>query len=94
MYFYGVTAIKQIYHPNACLTKIHNVKNGLQTRTKILIELEKQPLSAPAIVKEAKISYASVRHHLRLMEDEATVQRKGRRPCIWLLTGLGQKRLD
>jgi predicted ArsR family transcriptional regulator len=94
MCFCGATAIRQIYHANAYLTKIHNVKHGLQTRTKILIQLEKQPLSAPAIAREAKISYASVHHHLLLLEAEATVQRKGQHPCIWILTGLGQKRLD
>jgi hypothetical protein len=32
-------------------------------------------------------------HHLRLLESEGTVNRKGKRPYIWLLTGLGQKRL-
>jgi len=27
------------------------------------------------------------------LEDEDTVTRKGKKPCSWLLTGIGQKRL-
>jgi len=34
-----------------------------------------------------------VMHHLHLLENEGTVSRKGKRPYIWLLTGLGQKLL-
>jgi len=49
--------------------------------------------NAGAIGQEKGLSYAVVMHHLRLLEAEGVVSRKGSRPCSWMLTGLGQKRL-
>jgi len=45
------------------------------------------------MAKEAALSYSVVMHHLRLLENEGIVHRKGRRPFYWESTGLGQKRL-
>ncbi|HUT17292.1 MAG TPA: winged helix-turn-helix domain-containing protein [Acidobacteriota bacterium] len=70
-----------------------NVKSGLKTRTKILGALEKRSSAATAIAKEKLLSYGVVMHHLRLFEKEGIVNRKGKRPYFWVLTGLGQKRL-
>jgi predicted transcriptional regulator len=72
---------------------VKNVKNGLSARTKILDTLEKRTINAIAIAKETSMSYNAVMHHLRLLENEGTINRKGKRPYFWLLTGLGQKRL-
>jgi predicted ArsR family transcriptional regulator len=72
---------------------VKNVKNGLKARTRILNALEHQSLKAVAMAKETSMSYAAVMHHLRLLENEGTINRKGKRPYFWLLTGLGQKRL-
>ena len=69
------------------------MKSGLKARTKILNVLEKRVSDASSIAKEVDLSYGSVMHHLRLLENEGTVNRRGRRPYLWLLTGLGQKRL-
>jgi len=69
------------------------VKSGLKARTIILNVLENQALDAVSIATEKSLSYGVVMHHLRLLENEGTVNRKGKRPYIWLLTGLGQKRL-
>jgi hypothetical protein len=55
--------------------------------------LETRASSAAAIAKEKVLSYGVVMHHLRLLENEGTVNRKGKRPYVWVLTGLGQKRL-
>ena len=55
--------------------------------------MEHEPITAPAISKSVSISYNVVMHHLRLLEAEGTVIRKGTRPFSWQLTGLGQKRL-
>jgi hypothetical protein len=85
--------IKENYHPNAYLQRTRNVRNGLWARTKILDFLEKQADAAAAISKETLLSYEVTLHHLRLMETEGTVSRKGKKPYSWLLTGLGQKRL-
>ena len=88
-----VSSIRETYHPNAYLLAIRNVKLGLQARTKILGVLEKHSVDAKTIGKEARMSYGVVMHHLRLLEAEGTVERKGSRPHVWMLTGLGQKRL-
>jgi len=75
------------------LERVKNVKRGLKARTKILNALEKRSFNATAIANEKSLSYNVVVHHLRLLENEGIVCRKGRRPYFWLLTGLGQKRL-
>jgi len=72
---------------------VKNVNRGLKTRTKILNALEKRYSDAAAIAKEKAMSYGVVMHHLRLLEKEGIVKRKGKRPYFWVLTGLGQKRL-
>lgn len=58
-----------------------------------MIALENLASDALAVAKETALSHGVVMHHLRLLEKEGTVNRKGRRPYVWLLTGLGQKRL-
>jgi predicted transcriptional regulator len=73
--------------------RIKNVKSGLKARTKILDVLEKRVSDAASLAKETDLSYGAVMHHLRLLENEGTVNRKGKRPYFWLPTGLGQKRL-
>jgi len=72
---------------------VKNVKSGLKARTRILEALEKQVSDAASIAREKSLSYGVVMHHLRLLENEGTVSRRGKRPYFWLLTGLGQKRL-
>ncbi len=80
-------------HPNAYLKNTRNVSCGLVARTKILALLEKQCLNASKIAKETALSYGVVMHHLRLLKNEGTVERKGNKRYFWLATGLGQKRL-
>jgi DNA-binding transcriptional ArsR family regulator len=75
------------------LERVKNVKRGLKARTKILTALEKRSSDAAAMAKEKSLSYGVVMHHLRLLEKEGIVNRKGKRPYFWVLTGLGQKRL-
>jgi len=84
---------KEVYHPNAYLSKIKNIQRGLKARTRILNVLEKHSLEAKNIAEEGDISYSVAMHHLRLLEAEELVNRKGSRPCLWVLTGLGQRRL-
>ena len=80
-------------HPNAYLKNIRNVHSGLVARSKILALLEKQGFNASKIAKESALSYGVVMHHLKLLKNEGTVERKGNRRYVWLATGLGQKRL-
>jgi predicted transcriptional regulator len=80
-------------HPNAYLKNIRNVKNGVAARSKVLTVLDKDCFSASKIAKETGLSYNVVIYHLKLLENEATVKRKGSRRYIWLSTGFGQKRL-
>jgi predicted transcriptional regulator len=80
-------------HPKAYLKKIKNMNSGLKARTKILETLESNLSYAGKIAENAFLSYNVVMHHLRLLEKEGIVQRKGNRPYYWVSTGLGQKRL-
>jgi len=85
--------VKESYHPNAYLEDIKNMKLGLRARTKILIVLEKSAADAAAVARQSGQPYGVVMHHLRLLSAEGIVDRKGRRPYVWSLTGIGQKRL-
>jgi len=84
---------KGLFHPNAYLSNIKNIKRGLRARTVILAALEQGSVDARTIAKNSGLAYNVVMHHLRLLAAEQIVRRKGRRPYIWQLTGLGQKRL-
>ena len=80
-------------HPNAYLKNIRNVSCGLKARTKILNSLESKASDGVKIAKDGSLSYSVAMHHLRLLENEDIVHRRGRRPIYWVATGLGQKRL-
>ncbi|MGB9959321.1 MAG: winged helix-turn-helix domain-containing protein [Candidatus Bathyarchaeales archaeon] len=84
---------KEGYHPNAYLAGFKNVKLGLKARTAILNLLERGNADAKAIARDAGMPYGVVMHHLKLLEASGIVQRKGGRPYVWAVTGLGQKRL-
>ena len=73
---------------------MRNVRSGLKARTKILVLLDTLCFDASKIAKETALSYGVVMHHLRLLKNEGTVERKGDRRYVWLSTGLGQKRLS
>jgi len=85
--------VKEVYHPNAYLADFRNVKLGLRARTHVLNALEKFSADAKTIAKHKGLHYGVVMHHLKLLETRGLVQRKGHRPSVWKLTGLGQKRL-
>jgi DNA-binding transcriptional ArsR family regulator len=85
--------VKEVYHPNAYLVDFRNVKPGLRARTRILDALERGSADAKTIAKRTKLHYGVVMHHLKLLKGKGIVQRKGSKPSIWALTGLGQKRL-
>jgi len=84
---------KVAYHPKAFLSLKRNVKPGLLARTKIVLILEKKVSNAKSIMEETGLSYASVLHHLHLLEAENILTRKGKRSQVWELTGAGQQRL-
>ena len=88
-----VATIKNNYHPNAYLKHVRNVKCGLAARTRLLSLLETQQVATGSAAFNANMSYAAALHHLRLLEEDGTIIRRGKRPCIWQLTGMGQKRL-
>ena len=80
-------------HPNAYLTNIRNVKAGLAARSALLTALEASSFHASDLARQTSLSYSTVMHHLRLLEAEGILNRKGHRPYFWVPTGLGQKRL-
>jgi len=84
---------KEAYHPKAYLSNIKNIRRGLQARTRILDVLDKRSVDAKTIAKETGMHYGVVMHHVRLLEAEGIIERKQSKPHIWVVTGLGQKRL-
>ena len=85
--------MKERYHPKAFLIEKRNVRLGLLARSRIARFLEKQPSNAKTIAKGIGMSYGAVLHHLRLLEAEKVVARKGKRPFRWEFTGAGQQAL-
>jgi predicted ArsR family transcriptional regulator len=85
---------KGAYHPDAYLSKIKNVRQGLRARTRVLAALEKHSADAKTVASEAEMHYGVAMHHLKLLEAEEIVQREGGKPHVWALTGVGQKRLS
>jgi predicted transcriptional regulator len=85
--------LRETYHPNAYLETVRNVKLGLKARTGILNVLERLSGDAKTIAGESGLPYGVTMHHLKLLEKERIVERKGGRPYSWKLTGTGQKRL-
>jgi predicted ArsR family transcriptional regulator len=84
---------KGSYHPNAYLANVRNTRRGLKARDSILESLQRVAGDAKTVAAEAKVSYAVVMHHLRLLWAEGIVSRQGSRPFLWTVSGLGQKRL-
>jgi len=75
------------------LSQKRNVKLGLTARTRIILALEKTASNIRSITNTTGLNYNIVLHHLRLLEAEKVVTRKGKRPFLWELTGMGQQRL-
>ena len=88
-----IEMVKDIYHPNAYLSNIRNVRLGLKARTKILNVMEQTVGDAKTIATQTGLSYGVTVHHLKLLGAEEIVDRKDHKPCIWMTTGKGQKRL-
>ncbi|MEM3616735.1 MAG: hypothetical protein QXJ31_02330 [Candidatus Bathyarchaeia archaeon] len=84
---------REEYHPNAYLTDFRNVKLGLKARTLILNFLEHSSADAKTVAKGTGLPYGVVIHHLKLLESKGIAKRKSKRPSVWALTGLGQRRL-
>ena len=85
--------MKEAYHPKAFLSSTRNIRPGLIVRTRIVLLLERETANAKFIAKKTGLSYGAILHHLRLMEGENILVRKGNRPHLWELTGVGQQRL-
>jgi DNA-binding transcriptional ArsR family regulator len=85
--------LRGAYHPKAYLSNIKNIRRGLLARTRILDVLDKRFVDAKTIANDTGMHYGVVMHHLKLLEVEGIIERKQSKPHIWIVTGLGQKRL-
>jgi len=85
--------LKESYHPKALLSLKRNVRPGLRVRTRIVLLLEKGASNTRHIAQKTELSYGVVLHHLHLLETENILVRKGNKPYLWELTGVGQQRL-
>ena len=82
------------YNPNAYLANRRNVRLGLVARTRILDVIEKKESTIKEVRQATGLKFAVVLYHLKLLEEETVVQRKGgKKPYSWMLTGVGQRRL-
>jgi predicted transcriptional regulator len=85
--------LKASFHPKAFLSQKRNVKLGLTARTRLILALEKAGSNARSVASTTGLNYKIVLHHLRLLEAEKVLIRKGKKPFLWELTGAGQQRL-
>jgi len=85
--------VKGVYHANAYLVDFRNIRPGLRSRTIILNALEKRSSDAKTIARLTGLHYRVVLHHLKLLGSREIVRQEGGKPSVWMLTGLGQKRL-
>jgi len=84
---------RDVYHPNAYLSTIRNVRLGLAARTKILNVLEKTIGDARTIATQAGLSYGVAGHRLKLLAVEEIGYRNDHKPSNCVTAGKGQKRL-
>jgi hypothetical protein len=84
----------EIYHPNAYLSCIKNVKRGLRVRTQLLNLLTLRNTTIKVFEKKLGRSYRVILHHLKLLEIEKIILKKGKKPYLWEITGFGQKSLN
>ena len=86
--------LKRVFHPRAFLSRKRNVRLGLLARTRILQALEKGESDVKGTMGSTGLKYNVVIHHMRLLEAERVVARRGnKKPYVWQLTGAGQQRL-
>lgn len=55
--------------------------------------MEKDGAIARMVADANGMHYGVAVHHLKLLEKEGIVERKGNKPSVWVITGIGQKRL-
>jgi len=87
-------ALSVALHPKAYVRIVKNVRPGLESRTKILLALERELLTAREIAEKVGMSYGAVLEQLRNLERDGVVERVGKRPYRWRLTGLGQQSIS
>lgn len=87
---------KSAFHPKAYLLETRNVRQGLNSRSKILMILEQKKATAKTLSEQTELNYRVVFHHLWLLEAEKIVERstRDRKPYTWHLTGIGQQKLE
>lgn len=87
---------RSAFHPKAFLLETRNVRQGLNSRSKILLALEQKNATAKTLSEQTALNYRVVFHHLWLLEAEKIVERSARdhKPYTWYLTGVGQQKLE
>jgi predicted transcriptional regulator len=84
-----------MYHPNAYLPNIKDLKPGIKSRSKLLTFLKKRPRPTRKIAEGTELTYGNTLYHLRLMEKCGVVKRdKSKKTHIWYQTSSGQQSLN
>ena len=74
----------------AYLRLIRNVRRGLELRSAIIKALKGREQTAKKLAEQVGVSYASALRQLRNLEREEVVERLGKPPFKWRVTGKGQ----
>ena len=86
--------VREFYHPLARLMRTKNLRSGMDSRTKIIVLLEKESSTIKGLSEATGMKYSRVLHHLRHLEEEGSAEKLGeRKPFKWQLTGRGQRKL-
>ncbi|MEM1569326.1 MAG: winged helix-turn-helix domain-containing protein [Candidatus Bathyarchaeia archaeon] len=80
-----------VYESQAYLTLIRNVDRGLRTRTLIIKALKSGCTSIGEVSKTTGLKYQTILKHIKKMEEEGIVVKRGEKPVKWLLTDRGQR---
>ncbi len=83
-------ALKEDVEARAYLKSMRNVKRGLELRSTIIRSLKSGEHTVSELAKQAGLNYSSVLRQLRNLEREGVVERLGKPPYRWRLTGRGQ----
>ncbi len=82
-------------NPKAYLTRVKNVRSGLEARSKLVEALSARGLTTQELCKAVNMRPGKARYHLQnMVKDGVVKKRRSGRRIIWELTGTGQASIE
>jgi predicted transcriptional regulator len=82
-------------NPKAYLTRVKNVRRGLEARSKLVEALSAKGLTIQDLCEAVNMRPGKARYHLQnMMKDGVVKKRRNGRRVIWELTGTGQASIE